>query len=210
MIVAPDADTGLKNIISWLKEYGVPIEFIPFHIYADNNNNPKLFMVEGTKSSPETPEISEKSEEEWAGHWIFNTNESHGSGAYKKMFDRNVAAIYGYGDGPKRLEGANTGDIVMAYVNQQGLRAMGKIIDPDVKKGKGIFLDDDGNQKPEEYHLNVEWEIILNKDNALTASQAKDIGYNLPYRVSFGKMRQGESAKKIEKEIRRRSAKQEN
>ena len=112
--------------------------------------------------------------------------------------------IWGYDDGPSRLEGTSSGDIVMAYVNQQGLRAMGKVIDPDVKKGKGIFLDDDGNQKPEEYHLNVEWEIILNKDNALTASQAKDIGYNLPYRVSFGKMRQGESAKKIEKEIRRR------
>lgn len=208
MIVAPDADTGLKNIINWLKEYGVPIEFIPFHIYADNNNNPKLFMVEGTKSNPETPEISKKNDEEWAGHWIFNTNESNDSGAYKKMFDRNVAAIWGYDDGPKRLEGTNSGDIVMAYVNKQGLRAMGKVIDPKVKKGEDIFLDEEGNQRPEEYHLSVDWEIILKEDNALTASQAKNIGYNLPYRVSFGKMRQGESAKKIEEEIRKRAANQ--
>jgi hypothetical protein len=206
MIVAPDADKGLKKIINWMQDYGVPVEFVPFHIYADRKNKPKLFNIDGVTSNPETPDISEKNEE-WAGHWIFNTNESYGPGAYKKMFKNNVAAIWGYDDGPKRLEGSEAGDIIMAYVNKQGLRALGTIKDSEVKKGMGIFLDEEGNQKPEEYHLEVEWEIILPEEKALTVSQAKEIGYNLPYRVTFGKMRQGESAKKIEKVIKKRSAK---
>jgi hypothetical protein len=206
MIVAPDSDSGLKKIIDWLKDYGVPVEFVPFHIYTDKKSIPKLFMIDGVTSSPETPEVSEK-KEEWAGHWIFNTNESYGPGAYKRMFENNVAAIYGYDDGPKRLEGAEDGDTIMAYVNKQGLRALGTIKDSEAKSGKGIFLDEAENQQPEEYHLEVEWEIILPEEKALTVSQAKEIGYNLPYRVTFGKMRQGESAKKIEKVIKKRSAK---
>ena len=202
MIVAPDSDSGLKRIIDWLKDYGVPVEFVPFHIYTDKNNNPKLFMIDGVTSSPETPEVSD--EQEWAGHWIFNTNETNAPGAYKKMFENNVAAIYGYDDGPNMLEGSEAGDKIMAYVNKQGLKALGTIKDSEVKKGEGIFLDEDGNQQPGEYHLEVDWKIILSEENALTSRQAKEIGYNLPLRITFGKMRQGELAKKIEKEMRKR------
>lgn len=52
IIVAPGADSGLKSIIRWLKDYGLPIEFVPFNIYVDENDNPKLLMVEGVTSSP--------------------------------------------------------------------------------------------------------------------------------------------------------------
>jgi hypothetical protein len=202
MIVAPDADTGLKRIIDWLKDYGVPVEFVPFHIYTDNNDKPKLFMIDGVTSSPETPEVSD--EQGWAGHWIFNTNETNAPGAYKRMFENNVAAVYGYDDGPNMLEGSEAGDKIMAYVNKQGLKALGTIKDSEVKKGEGIFLDEDGNQQPGEYHLEVDWKIILSEENALTSRQAKEIGYNLTLRITFGKMRQGELAKKIEKEMRKR------
>lgn len=198
MIVVPDSDNGFKKIIDWLKDYAVHVEFVPFHIYTDKKSTPKLFMIYGVTSSPETPEVSEK-KEEWAGHWIFNTNESYGPGYYKRMFENNVAAIYSYDDGPKRLEGAEDGDTIIAYVNKQGLRALGTIKDSEVKSGKGIFLDEAGNQQPEEYHLEVEWEIILSEEKALTFSQAKEIGYSLPYRVTLGKMRQGESAKEDRK-----------
>jgi hypothetical protein len=30
MIVAPDSDSGLKKIIDWVKDYGVPVELFPF------------------------------------------------------------------------------------------------------------------------------------------------------------------------------------
>src|SRR5258706_263567 len=35
VIVAPDADQGLRNIVGWLKSYGVPIYFVSFGIYSD-------------------------------------------------------------------------------------------------------------------------------------------------------------------------------
>jgi hypothetical protein len=197
MIVAPDSDSGLKRIIDWLKDYGVPVEFVPFHIYTDKDNKPKLFMIDGVTSSPETPEISE--DQEWAGHWIFNTNETDAPGAYKKMFENNVAAIYGYDDGPNMLEGAEEGDKIMAYVNGQGLKALGIIKDSEAKKGEGIFLDEDGNHQPGEYHLEVDWEIILPDDKSITSRQSKEMGYNLPLGLTFGNLFQGKLAKKIEK-----------
>ena len=205
MIVAPDSDSGLKRIIDWLKDYGVPVEFVPFHIYTDKDNKPKLFMIDGVTSSPETPEVSD--EQEWAGHWIFNTNETHALGAYKKMFENNLAAIYGYDDGPNMLEGAEEGDKIMAYVNRQGLKTLGTIKGSEVKKGEGIFLDEDGNQQPGEYHLEVDWEIILPEEKAITSRQSKEMGYNLPLGLTFGKLLQGELANKIEEEMRERAEK---
>jgi len=205
MIVAPDSDSGLKRVIDWLKDYGVPVEFVPFHIYTDKDNNPKLFMVDGVTSSPETPEVSD--EQEWAGHWIFNTNETNAPGAYKRMFENNVAAIYGYDDGLNILEGPEEGDKIMAYVNKQGLKALGTIKDSDVKKGKGIFLDEDGNQQSGEYHLEVDWEIILPEEKAISSRQSKEMGYNLPLGLKFGKLLQGELSKKIEEEMRKRAEK---
>jgi hypothetical protein len=205
MIVAPDSDIGLKRVIDWLKDYGVPVEFIPFHIYTDKDNKPKLFMIDGVTSSPETPELSV--EQEWAGHWIFNTNETNAPGAYKKMFENNVAAIYGYDDGPNMLEGPEEGDKIMAYVNKQGLKALGTIKDSDVKKRKGIFLDEDENQQSGEYHLEVDWKIILPEEKAITSRQSKEMGYNLPLGLTFGKLLQGELAKKIEEEMRERAEK---
>lgn len=68
----------------------------------------------------------------------------------------------------------------MAYVNKQGLKTLGTIKDSDVKKGEEIFLDEDGNQQPGEYHLEVDWEIILPEEKAITSRQSKEMGYNLP------------------------------
>jgi hypothetical protein len=162
-------------------------------------------MIDGVTSSPETLEVSD--EQERAGHWIFNTNETNAPGAYKRMFENNVAAIYGYDDGPNMLEGPEEGDKIMAYVNGQGLKALGIIKDSEVKKGEGIFLDEEGNQQPGEYHLEVEWELILPEDKSITSRQSKEMGYNLPLGLTFGKLLQGKLAKKIEEEMRKRDEK---
>jgi hypothetical protein len=63
-------------------------------------------------------------------------------------------------NGPANLEGAAANDRVLAYVNQQGLRAIGTVLGPQVRSGSGIFIDDNGNQLPDEYHLNVQWEVV--------------------------------------------------
>ncbi len=91
-IVAPDSDANLRSIVDWLKSYKVPIEFVPFTIYADVQGGPRFLQFEGVVTSPEQT----THDDSWAGHWIFNTNETHAPGAYERMFQENVAAIYGY------------------------------------------------------------------------------------------------------------------
>jgi hypothetical protein len=200
-IVAPESDTTLRSIVDWLKSYMVPIEFVPFSIYADVDGSPKFLKLEGIRSSSELASGSES----WAGHWIFNTNETHAPGAFARMFEAGVAAIYEYPNGPANLEGASVGDKVLAYVNQQGLRAVGAVTDPRVKQGSGIFLDQAGNQLPEEYHLSVEWEVVP-PDRAISSADAvAKFGYNLPVRSVFARLHRGNAALQLEQELRART-----
>lgn len=200
-IVAPDFDEDLKRIVAWLNSYGVPIQFIPFKLLADDSGNRRFISIEGveTEIDPTVPEDS------WAGHWIFNTNESYGPGAYKRMFQRGVIAIYGYPNGPRNLmRGASEGEKVFAYVNQQGIRALGTILDANVVEGEGIFIDDDGNQQPDEYHMKIRWDCVLPQNKALTNREASSIGYDLPFRTVFGRLHRGKLAEKPEAEILQR------
>lgn len=68
-IVAPDSDDTLRSIVEWLKAYRVPIEFVPFSVYADAAGVPRFLQLEGIRSSPDLATESDT----WAGHWIFNT-----------------------------------------------------------------------------------------------------------------------------------------
>lgn len=201
LVVAPDADQNLQRIVEWLRSYGVPIQFVPFSIYADQSLTPQYLQIEGAAQLPE-PASTTESGEPWAGHWIFNTNESYSRGAYEKMFARHVAAIYGYPNGPKNLEGARAGDRILAYVNQQGLRAIGVVLDGNVVAGQGIFLDESGQQQPGEFHLNVRWEAIVAPNAALSARQAKEMGYNLPVRSTFARLQQGQKAALLEQKLK--------
>ena len=201
-IVAPDSDANLRSIVDWLKFYKVPIEFVPFTIYGDIQGSPRFLHFEGVVSSPEP---INQGGDSWAGHWIFNTNETYAPGAYERMFERNVAAIYGYPNGPANLEGSATGDKVFAYVNQQGLRAVGNVLDPQVRAGTEIFLDDEGKQHSDEYHLRVEWQVVP-ADRAITSSDAAtQFGYNLPVRSVFAKLHRGSIASRLENELRTRA-----
>lgn len=197
-IVAPDSDEDLKKIVTWLKSYGVPIQFIPFKLLANTEGKLRFISIEGVESEIELP----PTEDAWAGHWIFNTNESYGPGAYKHMFERGVIAIYGYPNGPRNLmRGASEDEKVFAYVNGQGIRALGTIVDANVREGQGIFLDENGNQQPDEYQLKVKWDCVLPEDKALSNREASSIGYNLPIRTVFGRLHRGKLAKKLETEL---------
>jgi len=197
IIVAPDSDEGLQRIVTWLRSYGVPIEFVPFSIFADEQGQPKIFEIKGVQGTPD----SVVSSSTWKNHWIFNTNETHSPGAYEKMFAGNVAAIYGYKNGPRNLQGSSVGDIILAYVNQQGIMAIGTVLDEEVVAGVGIFFDEKGQQVPDEYHIKVKWNV---KKPPLTNGEAKKIGYNLPVRTVFGKLHNGEMAQKIVDELKKR------
>lgn len=200
VIVAPAADGNLARVVDWLRSYGVPIEFVPFDVFTDRSGQPRLLQIQGASPVPNT----RKEEGSWAGHWIFNTNETHAPGAYRAMFERGVAAIYGYDSGPATLEGASAGDKVLAYVNRQGLRALGEVVSGDVQAGEGIFVSDDGSQLPDEYHLEIDWQVVLAEDQAVSPNDAKDMGYNLPVRTTFGRLWKGNLAGLLEAEMERR------
>jgi hypothetical protein len=125
------------------------------------------------------------------------------------MFEVGVTAIYGYENGEANLEGSAAREKVFAYVNKQGLRALGEIRDPTVRPGKGVFLDEQGRQQPEEYHVAVDWKVVLPPEAALSNPEASDMGYSLPVRTVFGRLRRGRLANKLEEEIRRRAGSQE-
>lgn len=198
-IVAPDSDEGLKKIVVWLKNYGVPIEFIPFKLLADADRQVRFINIEGVESEAEFLPVGDA----WAGHWIFNTNESYGRGAYERMFKQGVIAIYGYPNGPRNLmRGASKDQRVFAYVNGQGIRAMGTIVDANVQEGQGIFIDDKtGKQQPDEYHMKVRWDCLLPKEKAISNKQAASLGYALPFRIVFGRLLKGKLAKRLEAEV---------
>ena len=46
-IVAPESDATLLSIVEWLKSFKVPIEFVPFAIYADAQGIPRFLQLEG-------------------------------------------------------------------------------------------------------------------------------------------------------------------
>jgi hypothetical protein len=203
VIVAPQSDESLRAIVAWLREYGVPIAFVPFSLYSDEGGTARLLEME----SVSFPEIVLGSDAGWAGHWIFNTNETHAPGAWKAMFAKNVVAIYGYPSGPRNLESSSPGDKILAYVNQQGLRAVGTVLKGVVEAGAGIFEDPPGTQAPAEYHLAVKWECIVQPDDAISASQANALGYDLPVRNVFAKLHKGPIAIVLERQLRTRCSK---
>jgi hypothetical protein len=44
---------------------------------------------------------------------MINTDETHSPGATQRFLEKNVAAVWGYNDGPAMLQrGARTGDII--------------------------------------------------------------------------------------------------
>ena len=204
IIVAPYSDTDLKNIVSWLRHYGLPVDFVPFSIYADESATPRYLQIDGIVNPTEPPRTSV--DQTWLGHWIFNTNEANVPGAYERMFERGVAAIYGYPNGPKNLEGSESNQIVLAYVNRQGLRAVGFVRDGEVRAGEEIFVDAEGKHLPGEYHLAVEWKVKLPEAKALSPPDAAKLGYNLPVRRVFGRLHGGREAQQLVQEMKSRAS----
>jgi hypothetical protein len=188
--------------VSWLHHYGLPVEFVPFSIYADESATPRYLQIDGIVSNTEPVRTSQ--DRTWMGHWIFNTNETHVPGANERMFERGVAAIYGYPNGPKNLEGAEAYQVVLAYVNRQGLRAVGSVRDGEVRAGEGVFVDAEGKQLLGEYHLTVDWNIKLSEANALSPAEAAQPGYNLPVRLVFGRLHAGREAQRLVQEMQSR------
>ncbi len=114
---------------------------------------------------------------------FFNTNETNAPGAYKKMFDQGVIAIFGYTIGRQKLMGSNAGQRVFAYVNGKGILAAGRIVDGQIMPSDTVF------GQCREYHVRIEWETIVAEDKGITKEEVKgEHDYGLPIRNTFCQM----------------------
>lgn len=196
-IVAPGHDEILQKIVNWLKEYEVPIDFVPFTLYTGSSHEDILLEI---ATLPDRPDNEAASGYEWQGDWFFNTNETYAPDAYKKMFEQSVIAIYGYESGPANLMGSQEGERVFAYVNQKGILAVGDIVDGEVVEGETIF-----GYPEEEFHLKVEWKKIVADDKGVTTGHVKDkFDHGLPVRNVFCQLNPAVANWTVE-ELRRRA-----
>ena len=187
-IVAPESDVGLKRTMEWLSGFGVPISFVPFALYADGTGEAEDLLIEIEHlTGGVTGGADESAAAEWRGDWIHNTNETYAPGAYRKMLDQGVIAIYGYPSGPDNLQGTSAGERVFAYVNGKGILACGHIVDGKVLSGTSVFGEED------EFHVQVKWESTVVEDQGVTNAQVRTrFGHGLPVRnVLCGLYREG-------------------
>jgi hypothetical protein len=84
--------------------------------------------------------------------------------------------------------------------------AIGRVIDGIVRTGTGVFVDGAGRQLEGEYHLSVKWECRTPMGKPLSAKEAASMGYKLPVRSVFAKLKQGDRALVLEKELRLRGS----
>ena len=176
-IVAPGSDENLQNIVNWLKEYKVPIDFVPFTLYKGSGHEDILLEI---ATLPGRPDNGDASGYEWQGDWFFNTYETDFPGDYQRMFNEGIIATYGWA--PDFLE---PGQRVFAYVNQKGILAVGDIVDGEVVEGETV------SGRLKEFRLRVQWREIVADDNGVTTSQAKDKDKDnrqLPVRHSLCKL----------------------
>ena len=47
--------------------------------------------------------------------------------------------------------------------------------------------------------IKVKWDYLLGQDNAITSKDGASMGYQLPVRAAFSRLRHGQKAKEIEK-----------
>ncbi len=132
---------------------------------------------------------------------FFNTNETNAPGAYKKMFDQGVIAIYGFASGPTVFERCVKGQRVFAYVNRKGVLAVGSIVDDQAIRGKSVFAEEG------EFHVRIKWETIVAEDLGIKLKEVKDkFGYGLPVRNIFCRMSRPDIADWIADELHQRKA----
>ena len=198
IILASSEDDSLKRIVAWLRDtYSVPIDFIPFQFYEDNG---EVFLdmmkIEIEALSPRP---------DWSGDWFFNTNETFGKGAYTRMIDQHVMAVYGYPDSAGLLNKPATSDRIFAYTNNYGIIAVGRVAEGEAYASNSVF----GKQSEQEFHRKVAWDAVVEPSKALKPQQSSLWGYNLPVRSTLCRMYAGETGDRIAQELKNRESQRE-
>jgi len=194
-ILAAGEDEGMKRIISWLRDgYKVPIDFIPFSLYkAGNETYVRIGKIDVM------PIVSNA---EWRGDWFFNSAETYAPNAFQSMIDLATIAAFGYG--PERTEHKMNlpaqGERVFMFVTGRGIIAVGRVLEDQAVQRDTVF----GNRDGDEYHREVRWSYSVAPDEAVTASQCSDWGYNLPVRCVIARIANHHVADLIERTLKER------
>jgi hypothetical protein len=194
-IVAPDSDISLFRILEWLKQYDVPIDYIPFRIMKTGENK---YILKVKQISVEPLPLKWG----WKGDWFFNTNETYGKGAYRRMLERHVIAVYGYQDGKDRLDRPTPGNRIFMYVNNIGIIGVGYASGEESFPGTEIF----GEKAKREYQRKLVNFKTVSTNNAIKAAEVTQMGYNLPVRSTLCKIYNPTVAERIHKELERKSS----
>jgi hypothetical protein len=197
VVVAPAADEELRRIVRWLKGSGVAIDFVPFTLYSAGDGGDIFIDIEPLpKIEPSARTNFISAPAPWAGDWSFNTNETYAPGAYVKMFEQGVIAIYGYETGPENLTGSKPGERVLAFVNRKGVMAAGVVKDGEVFAASSIFGEKN------EFHLRVKWNVIVDDRGVVAVHEVKSkFSYTLPYRSVFCRISRHDVADWIEDQL---------
>lgn len=193
-IVAPDSDSSLFRVINWLKQYQVPIDYIPFKIMKTEKGD-YLLQIRQIDVEPLPLKWG------WERDWFFNTNETYGRGAYKKMLEQSVIAVYGYPDGKERLDKPSPGDRVFMYVNNIGIIAKGQIAEEESFSSGTVFNKKAGR----EFHRKLVELKAMNLKNAIKSADVSQMGYILPVRSTLCKIYNPTVAKRVAEEIDRQA-----
>ncbi|MBD3228275.1 MAG: hypothetical protein GF329_08795 [Candidatus Lokiarchaeota archaeon] len=207
-VVAEKASDRLWNIIDFLRtRYNIPIGFIQFEVFNEDENILVYFdcldaeKMIGEYDYPE--EIDRDDKEVYFWYNTDNENEKVGN-KHDEIFNLSVAATYGRIKYGEKLKRATIGDHVFAYANKEGIRAYGvvtgewncKEVEKDTKRVT--------SEHPE-YHLPVEWKIVLSKKHAIKIDEIRQMGYQ-GFRGTFRRIRDREFIDRLLNRIRSRNS----
>jgi superfamily II DNA or RNA helicase len=136
------------------------------------------------------------------GDWFFNTCETYHPGAYVQMLKKSVIVVSGYDNSEEMLNKLEPGDRVFAYMNRCGIIAVGTVGTRKAYSSGTVWH----RQNKREFHRRVSWDIIVEPQRAVPASEIRDWGFSLPVRKTLCKISSRGLAEKLTKELERRAA----
>ena len=213
LVVAEKANENLWKIISFLRDrFRIPLGFVKFETYRLKAANSDELVIHFDTSDADMllnqitgedetllGEIYEQSKDRY--FW-YNTDKDHldPSDIHDKVFKLEVAATYGPAKYGEKLASAHKGDYIFAYANGEGIRAFGRATGEwngkSASDASKTVTDDPGS----EYHLPVNWEMVLTKENAIRPDEIRALGYN-NFRGTFRRIYDTEFTKKLRREI---------
>lgn len=205
IIVGERADSNLKNIIEFLREnYSVPATFVGFSVHELSDDTKVIYFntKEADRLIEITTEESEKHIEKEGERkvWWANTNKKSAEDIHDYIFEEEIVASYGPEKFKNKLEKAEEGDKVFAYVVKSGIRAMGTI-----QKGEVQSEKIEGHTR---YSRPVNWDVILPSDDPIRADEIRGLGYE-NFRGTFRKIHNQDFVEKLSETMQARKRRSE-